>query len=443
VLERARGMLVVLRNLHEQRRIPYLSPEEVGGLRDQRLQAVVRHASAHVPHYRELFRRERIDPREIRSVDDLAALPLLDRTTVQRDPERFRADSDVGEVLEFRTAGSTAEPVTLYRDRRAMLENLAHTERERVVEALLCGRRYGYRVATIAPPAGNYSRVRAFYGRATYRPLRPREERLSVADAPEAIVRELNRIRPRVLRGLGSALELLFRTAAAGRWSIARPRVVVYAGDGMTAEGRHLIEHDFGIPVISRYGSAEAPRIGFTCEVRNGFHLHEDLCPISIVDADGKPASPGTSGEVVVSDLVNRAMVLLNYRLGDLGRVRAGGCACGRTSRLLSGLDGRVEAFLTLADGSHVHPLLAEQTVRQHDEVLRFQIVQRERDLFELKLVTADQAAYDRIVPELVAELRRLLHGATVVAERCEELSASQAGKFRPVVPLGRAAALT
>jgi phenylacetate-CoA ligase len=436
---RLRGMLVVLRAIPGQRRMPYRAPDEIARLRDERVRDVVRYAAEWVPHYRELFRREGIDPREIRSAADLETLPLLEKMTVQQDPERFRAQNRLGrDALVFRTAGSTGVPVTVYRDRRSTLENIAHAERERVVEAALCGRRYGYSAAVIIPLSGNYATVRTFYGRASFRPFRPSHHWLSLADGPAVHAEALARIRPLVLRGYGTAIELLFRTAASRGWLLHRPAVVAYGGDAMTEEGRRLIEDDFGIPVVSRYSSAEAFRLGFMCEQRDSYHLYDDLTHVSVVDAEGDRLPDGKRGEIVVSDLVNRGMVLLNYRLGDVGRIGARGCACGRTSRRLTELEGRVESIMTLGDGTTVHPRLLEHVIHRRREVLRFRLEQLEPDRFELLLVTPDEGAYRRIMLELVQELASRLGGAKVTAERRDELPPSEAGKFRPFVALPR-----
>ena len=59
----------------------------------------------------------------------------------------------------------------------------------------------------------------------------------------------------------------------------------------------------------------------------------------------------GEPGRLVITNLVNRGSVLLNYPIGDLGSVGPADCACGRTFRMLSELEGRVEDMLALPDG--------------------------------------------------------------------------------------------
>ena len=129
-----------------------------------------------------------------------------------------------------------------------------------------------------------------------------------------------------------------------------------YAGDTMSDAGRRLIETEFGIPVLSAYNAVVCFKIGFTCERRAGFHLHEDLCDVRVVDQAGDDVPPRERGEVVVSNLVNRATVLLNYRLGDVARLEDEPCDCGRTARRLVDLEGRVDDLIELESGEYVYP---------------------------------------------------------------------------------------
>ena len=439
VLEKARGTLTILRELPGQCRVPFLPAERVRALRDARVRALVRYAAATVPHYRELLRAERVDAEDIRSADDLVRLPLLEKRRVQEDPQRFVAASPLArDPVVLATSGSTGTPLTVARDRRSLLAMVACSERERELEWRLCGRRYAYPAAQVFNPYGNVSRVQDALGRTSFRPLRPRLHPLSIADPLEETAERIARVRPLVLHGYGTYLELLFRAYAAGTLRFPLPRVVFYAGDPISPEGRRLIREGLGVPVLSRYAAAEAIRIGHFCELGRGFHLHEDLCHVRVVAADGRPAEPGEVGEVVVTDLLNRASVLINYRLGDLATISDEPCPCGRTSRVLTELQGRTSAIVRLADGTLVHPVLLEGVIREHrDGVLRFQLVQEASDRFRLKLVTADAAAFATASKAVGAALARLLRGASVAVERHAELPVPESGKFQSVVALG------
>jgi phenylacetate-CoA ligase len=368
---------------------------------------------------------------------------LLEKRLVQEDPARFHSDSESGrDGLEIRGAGTTGMPLAVFYDRGALLANIAHGERERVVEHAFVGRRYRYRVLDLRGRRAVFGRVQDYYAEALFRPLRPKR-RLVTLDVPsEEVLETIERVRPAVVRGNAAHLELIFRAAAGAGGLSHRPAAVVYAGDTMSAGARRLIEEDLGLPVLSVYGAVECFKIGFTCERRSGFHLHEDLVHVTLVDREGRRVAPGERGEIVVSNLVNRGTVLLNYRLGDIGRLSDEPCPCGRTSRRLLELEGRVEEIVELEDGTPVHPADVRSSFRLRDGILRFQLLQRERDRFELRVVIEENDDAERALAEAVAELRTLLHGARIDVVRAAKLEPPPGQKFRPIVPLETAVAL-
>ena len=86
-----------------------------------RLQALLAHAAAHVPHYREVLGAGGLDARVIRTVDDLARVPITTKAALRR---RF-PDGVSAENLPARrrmrgvTSGSTGQPLEFYLDRAA------------------------------------------------------------------------------------------------------------------------------------------------------------------------------------------------------------------------------------------------------------------------------------------------------------------------------------
>jgi phenylacetate-CoA ligase len=437
-LLRIRGTLDILRHLPGQRRAHYRSRRRLDGARDRSVCEVVRHAVEHVPFYRALVSAQRLDPDAIRTADDLEKLPLLDRELVQSLEREFRSEATSGTTaIAFRTTGSTAAPQTVYHDRRSLLANIAYSERERAVETRLLGRRYRYSVLDIRAPRGTAPTVQRFYGEASFRPFRPRRRLISTYTPPEQMLAAVNELRPEVIRSYAAYLELLFKTAAVSGSLEHRPGVVLYSGDVMSTAGRELIEEEFGIPVASLYNAVEAFKIAFTCEARAGFHIHEDLCHVRVVGPGGEGVAPGEHGEVVISNLVNRGTVLLNYRLGDFGRLVEERCECGRTSRRLVDLQGRIDELLDLGDGAYVYPTQLWDAFRGRPQILRYQLVQHAERRFELKVViSADALESERILEEAAAELRSTLRGAGLEVTRHEELATGPGGKFRPIVPL-------
>ena len=327
-------------------------------------------------------------------------------------------------------------PLTVHHDRESLLVNVAYGERERAPIVKLCGKRLRYVTLNIAHARTTGKLVRGFYAQSSFRPLRPRVVNADLAEGQARMVAELNRVRPDVVTLDGSYLEVLVRWAVAEGVELWSPKVFVYRGDAMSPAGPEFVERHTGAAVLSRYNAVEAFKIGFTCEHRGGFHLHEDLCHVAVVGADGQRVRPGDAGEVVISNLVNRGTVLLNYRLGDTARVAEGTCPCRRTTKLLAGLEGRVSEVVKLADGRLIHPLTVWSKLRKHDEIVRYQLVQRERERFELRVVLGQGASDPALTEAAASELREVLGGATVDVVRLDRLEAGPRGKFLPVVAL-------
>jgi len=436
LLNKLYGNAIVFSNLRAQHRIPYFSEKKLHELRDRRLRRIVQYAAKTVPYYRDFFQREGINPGQIKTVADLDRLPLVDKQELRKDPSRFLSNSALGKnSIAFLTSGSTGLPLNIHHDSNSLLANIAFGERQREVITGICGRKIGYREALISYNGCVSTKVWDFYEKKTYIPVRPQRLLIPISKTIEAVVQELNRFRPNVLIGYGSYLEAFFKTIYSMEVNIQLPQVLLYGGDAMTNAGRDFIEEKFGVPVLSTYQAMECFKIGFFCENRENFHLHEDLCHVKIVNADGEEVADDEKGEVVISNLVNRGTVLLNYRLGDIASISNRKCSCGRTLSLLSEIEGRVEDIIILPDGQFVHPRVVWSIFKHKNEVLQYQLIQHELMLFELKLVTGGQETVNGFLNELLTDLREVLgESSTIEAEFYNELPRQNRGKFRSVM---------
>jgi len=93
IIRKLYGSVVIAANLRGQQSIPFLPRERLETMRDRRIRNIVAYAARTVPYYREMFAREGIDPRRIRSAADLDRLPVLNKEMVREHPRRFIADA--------------------------------------------------------------------------------------------------------------------------------------------------------------------------------------------------------------------------------------------------------------------------------------------------------------------------------------------------------------
>lgn len=426
-----------------QRRLPYFPEDRLRSIRDARLRSAVLYAARTVPFYRDWFRKSGTDPRQIQTVEDLARMPIVEKEMVRLQPERFRSTSLLGNRAEpFLTTGTSGLPTRIYHDPRSLLANLAYGGRLRAAMRKFLDRTVGNREAWIGFPTGLTGDIWAFQRRWAILPVRYDRKFISILDPVDEVVNALNSYRPAVIFGFGAYLELLFKVIAERKLRLHTPRLIVYGSEAMTLEGRRFIEERFGIPVLSDYGAVESLKIGFLCEERNAFHLHEDLCSVRIVGDGNRELAEGESGEMLISNLVNRGTVLLNYRLGDTASLAPSECACGRRLPILASMDGRIGNTVFVPDGRFIHQAAIWMVIKRRPAILSYQLIQHELGRFELRLMMSDSATFDSLAQETARSVEGVLGAGTAVEPTFHvPLAPGTRGKFQPVVPLRRESA--
>jgi phenylacetate-CoA ligase len=419
-------------------RLPYWPLERIVALQRRRVRSIVGHAYATVPHYREAMDRAGLEPRDFRSAEDLSRLPLISGDDLARTPERFESRSyPESRTLALRSSGTGGRRKTVRYSSAALFTALANGQRQRAVLARFVGRRSGYREMTLHRSDAISTQLRSFYEARAWTPRRLdiERERLALDTGFEEAVRRINAFRPDVLYGYGSFLGAFLRWAAERKRDLHRPRVVWYGADHMADADRALIEEGLGVPVISTYQADEALRIAFQCELRRGFHLSLDAVAVRVVDERGQPVEPGGTGELVLSNLTNRATVLLNYKLGDRVTLGAGPCACGRALPTIERIEGRADDSIVLANGEVRHPLQVVHQLQKVPGVVRIQIVQEEVARLTLRVVGADGMDWPGARSRLEAILRALVgKSAAIEVVRVEVISPEPSGKVKAVV---------
>jgi phenylacetate-CoA ligase len=439
LLRRTLWTLYAVGQVPLQRRAPFRSPAALRRLQDRRVRAAVAFAYAHVPHYREALDRLGLPAAAFRTAADLARLPLLERDELQRDPERFVARALPRDRLELlATDGSTGAPVLVCHDPFALFQGAAHYQRSEAVVLRLARRRLILRRVLIGSPDGTVLRTsHAVRRRSTIPPgLRYRDLHLSIADPPAANAERMLAFAADEVRGYGSYLEEVFRHVSRIGASTGLPRVVVFGEDAISDPARRMISDELGIPVLSEYSAGEAHHIGFECEAHTGLHLNEDFCPVRLVDADGAEVPAGLPGEVVISNLVNRGTVLLNYRLGDVAARRLEPCPCGRSLPLMSFPTGRTDEWVLSSSGELVYGQVVRGLLLADDaDLLGFQVVQRTPAEFSVAAVVrdgCDRAAFAAGVERRFAE--RFGAGTRTELSFVDSLPRTAGGKVRTII---------
>jgi phenylacetate-CoA ligase len=310
-------------------------------------------AAAH-PFYRARLRELRIEAGDIRSLDDLAALPLTQKDDFIADPEAFRlrpddlpadfsAEERVLWDVAYTTGTTSGKPSPFY--------NTAHDAYAIWDQARRCNEAVGLtsadRVANLYPLAGfptgaflsvvrsgmvvGFSVAHGLTGAAN--------SEFKVRNSLSEAVATIARFRPTVLWGVPSFIRRFLDEAGRRGADLSDVRRIVTSGEPVPAALRAELREQ-----LARLGAASVQiraRYAFT-EMQGGLvQCAEDaepqnLCPdfycLEVVDpATGRSLPDGESGMLASTHVHRRGTVLLRYLVGDVVTLARAPCPhCGR-----------------------------------------------------------------------------------------------------------------
>ena len=142
--------------------------------------------------------------------------------------------------------------------------------------------------------------------------------------------------------------------AALPRRAPAR-QAVFTSGELLRPAVRQAIAGAFGAPVYDVYGSSETKEIAWECPA-GGMHINADVVRLEVLDEARPAGARGVGRQPRGQLLVNRAMPLLRYRIGDRGSLLAESCPLRPSLPAARGGDGRRADVLVLEGGHRVSP---------------------------------------------------------------------------------------
>lgn len=406
------------------------SAEQMREYIDGRVIQIVRTAANHVPYYRDSFAAAGIDPREIRGVDDLPKLPLVEKAALREDPYRFIDERiDPKTLVWSNTSGTTGTPLKIASTRECKQIHYAYFEaRHREVAGIQFGRKPyamigGQLVAPIErtrPPFWCYNHIQKQLYLSSYH--------ISDANLP-AYVAELRRRPYHALMGYPSSLHAIARYLIDSGERPLRIPIVSTSSETLFEHQRRDIERAFGARVFDQYGCAEM--CVFASESTDGvMYLSPGYGFVEILGPDRNAVEDGEVGEVVCTGLLNEAQPLIRYRIGDraaLTRPRPQFPGLPVVSRL----EGRIDKIIRTRDGRRIGRL--DPVFKGVVGVKECQIVQEDWDRFRLRVVAGPEYA-DHVGRLLVSNLRERIGDVRVEISIEPFIERSANGKFEAVV---------
>lgn len=329
----------------ELRESEYWSAEQLRELANARLRGLVSYATQHVPYYRELFARERLDPREIQGVNDLPKIPVLTREILLERFEDLKSDEfESHRPILGQSGGSTGKRRHFWLSQRSFDLEQAAARRH----YLAAGYRDQDRCTALYFPLEGKIADRLYWDDWQSR-MRCLNTRLLSRERLHAMVGAAVAFRAKVLWAYPSHLEMFVRYVEETGDDRFRPRVIVTNAEVLYEQQREHARRVLGCDVFDWYGLGEHVAAAAECE-RHGYHIPEELVAVEIIAGD-REAPEGEPGEVVGTCFENYAQPLIRYRTGDFAVRRQDRCSCGRAHAMLREIGGRTQDIISTPEG--------------------------------------------------------------------------------------------
>ena len=376
------------------------------------------------------FYRETIDTNMLDSpFEAIAKLPIMTKDTIRANFDSLVSDEyrDLHNACVDHTGGSTGEPLKFvyqkqYRDLRWALihYNLTWAGYE-------LGDCHGYVYGSSFDVKKQYSFRQRLQGWMT-NSFQVNAFFLSERELEKFCARCLER-KPKFLIGYASALLALARYVKS-RGTVLAFDFIESTSEYLSPDTRKELEEVFQCGIYDRYGCREVGNVAHECSEHDGLHINWQSVYVEIVN-QGKYDWLGPDyGDIIITSLHNKAMPLIRYYVGDIGRVAKVACRCGLQSDLMYVGGARTGDILYSIDGSMVAPPALTLIYKDLSAVDRIQFIQEKKD--RLRLAIVKNCDREEELAELVRRIKKIFgSGMNIDIVFVERIEKEKSGKYR------------
>ncbi|WP_432290397.1 phenylacetate--CoA ligase family protein [Olsenella uli] len=386
--------------------ILHASRERIEQIQLEGIQKTVLDVYERIPFYKKSFDEAGFDPRSVKSLDDVARIPFVQKQDL-RDAYPYGMLAvplkDVREIhmssgtTGIATVGAyTEHDLKIWGECFSRAIDYAHGDENDVMQ--IC---YGYGLFTGGLGA-HYGSISA--GCATI-PIS--------AGNTERQIRILREMGPTILACTPSYAMHIADTAIEMGLDPARDfslRAGIHGAEPFSDNFRRDLERKFGYRVLDIYGLTETmgPGVAIECWEQQGLHIAEDHFYPEIINPEtGEVLPDGEWGELVITTLDREASPVVRYRTRDITRIIPGECPCGRTHRRIDRIHGRTDDMLIIR-GVNVFPSQIEDVMKTFPEMSSWYQIEVDTDHRSLDIVTLKAEPNPNVDLDSIADIDRL-----------------------------------
>lgn len=385
-------------------------------------------AYKNIPFYRKAFKLRGLVPHNFKCIKEIRDYPVITRTDIQDEENNFLSKKfKPDKVKQSHSSGSTGRPLSVCFDLDTWIRKKYFSKLRSRME---CGMKMGERVA-IYDTDSTEALTRRNQMKLFCNPL-IKAKYFSIFRETKTGITELLQWAPQNIDSLPSHLVQIALEMEQNEPKPSAFKRIFTSSEYLESSMRRYIKDRFVADVFDIYGCTEIKEIAWECDRHNGYHINEDEVLVEILDGD-KPVGWDEVGDIVITDLCNKAMPLIRYRIGDRGLLRLGPCSCGRIFSLMAPSAGRSSDFIITPNGKKLSPYRFTTVIEKINGLLQYQLIQEDDRSIIVKAIM-DKRTGSQELREIQKRIQAVvIEPMDIKVEDCEKIDIEENGKFKVV----------
>jgi len=404
---------------YEVRKFNKSSRKEKTAFINKRIRNFVKCAYLNTHYYHSLFKEHQIDYDNIRKIEDLKKIPITDKITFRKNQQLFY-NVNCKQTYTFTTSGSTGIPVKIIYDIKSLLIYLAISQRHReVTKKINKGNGKKIFIVHTVPDTTAYT-IEEYIHDILFLPklIRSKYPYYNIHLPMEELIDIIKRERPLIVSTYGSFISLIARYLREHDLKISNPRLFIYSSDNCSKQDIKFLL-DMGIKTISTYTCVESLCLAYQDVPSGNFIIYENAANLWNDESEN----------IILTNLFNDGTILLNYRVGDRGKILYDSET---DNYVIKDLEGSVSDYIVLKDGGRISHAMIDDFF-WIEGIIQYQIIQKNFSKFVIRIVV--ERNFDSIKNVIESRFRELLnYGTQIQFENVTEIKREKSGKFKPII---------
>ncbi|HQK68441.1 MAG TPA: hypothetical protein PLL94_09870 [Bacteroidales bacterium] len=394
----------------------------------RKFRRIFEHAREYSKFYRKFYSDNGVLDLKIRNWDDIDKIPVVNKTILKKySTEEIMTCKMDNSIRIHMTSGSTGEPFAI-----AFNKYESFTAHIRVFHALT---RAGYKITDRIVMVTRYNEGDKFkiekdislISKVQNRLNLFQREIISIYEPVDDIILKLSKTKAKILWSTPSIMQIVANRLKEKGIRFSFPLVFLFS-ENISLIQKDIYSEYLGNKIVNLYGSMESPSLGYDIGFIGRFAIFPNSNLFQFRSISNNVSNDKT-GNVVITNLINRTMPIIRYDLNDIAEIDE---HPDFGHKYIKGIIGRQEDIIKLSNDKDLAHLHVYGMFRDFSECQMFKFVQRRDKTVILQLkICSDQ---DRSVVSTLALERWRKHFAEIplIIEFVNDFEINpQTGKFK------------